>query len=40
MLITKKIVKIAVPLQYLSNFWSVLEMSLIDCETNLILPLI
>ena len=26
-----------VPLKYLSNFWRTLEMSLINCEINLIL---
>ena len=26
-----------VPLKYLSNFWTTLEMSLINCEINLIL---
>ena len=26
-----------VPLKYLSNFWRTLEMSLINCEANLIL---
>ena len=26
-----------VPLKYLSNFWRILEMPLIDCEVNLIL---
>ena len=26
-----------VPLKYLSNFWRILEMSLINCEINLIL---
>ena len=29
--------EIIVPLTYLSNFWRTLEMSLIDCEINLIL---
>ena len=33
---TKK-VKIKVPLKYLGNFWRILEISLIDCEINLIL---
>ena len=33
----KKNVKIAVPLKYLSNFWTTLEMPLINCEINLIL---
>ena len=32
-----KEVKIMVPLKYLSNFWRTLEMSLINCEINLIL---
>ena len=30
-----KIVKIIVPLKYLSNFWRTLEMPLINCEVNL-----
>ena len=30
-----KNVKIMVPLKYLSNFWRTLEISLINCETNL-----
>ena len=30
-----KDVEIMVPLKYLSNFWSTLEMSLINCEINL-----
>ena len=30
-------VEIMVPLKYLSNFWKTLEMSLINCEINLIL---
>ena len=30
-------VKIIVPLKYLSNFWRILEMSLINCEIDLIL---
>ena len=30
-----KDVEIMVPLKYLSNFWSTLEMSLISCEINL-----
>ena len=30
-----KNVKIAVPLKYLSNFWSSLEMSLINCKIHL-----
>ena len=29
-----KIVKIAVPLDYLSNFWRSLEMSLINCKIH------
>ena len=29
--------EIIVPLKYLSNFWRTLEMSLINCETELIL---
>ena len=32
-----KVVEIAVPLKYLSNFWRTLEMPLINCEINLIL---
>ena len=32
-----KHVEIMVPLKYLSNFWRTLEMSLINCEVNLIL---
>ena len=32
-----KDVEIMVPLKYLSNFWRTLEMSLINCEVNLIL---
>ena len=32
-----KDVEIMVPLKYLSNFWGTLEMSLINCEVNLIL---
>ena len=32
-----KNVEIMVPLKYLSNFWRTLEMSLINCEMNLIL---
>ena len=32
---TKKEVKIAVPLKYLSNFWRSLEMPLIDCKVEL-----
>ena len=30
-----KNVRIMVPLKYLSNFWRTLEISLINCETNL-----
>ena len=33
----RKDVVIIVPLKYLSNFWKTLEMSLINCEVNLIL---
>ena len=33
----EKDVEIMVPLKYLSNFWRTLEMSLINCEVNLIL---
>ena len=32
-----KNVEIAVPLKYLNNFWRTLEMSIINCEVNLIL---
>ena len=32
-----KDVEIVVPLRYLSNFWKTLEVSLINCEVNLIL---
>ena len=32
---TKKGVKIAVPLKYLSNFWRSLEMPLINCKVDL-----
>ena len=32
-----KNVEIIVPLKYLSNFWSTIEMPLINCEFNLIL---
>ena len=32
---TKKGVKIAVPLKYLSNFWRLLEMPLINCKVEL-----
>ena len=31
---TKKGIKIAVPLKYLSNFWRLLEMSLINCKVE------
>ena len=31
-------VEIMVPLRYLSNFWKTLEMTLINCEVELILP--
>ena len=34
---SEKDVEIMVPLKYLSNFWRTLEMSLINCEVNLIL---
>ena len=33
----EKDVEIMVPLKYLSNFWRILEMPLINCEVNLIL---
>ena len=33
----RKIVEIMVPLKCLSNFWRALEMTLINCEINLIL---
>ena len=33
----EKGVEIMAPLKYLSNFWRTLEMSLINCEVNLIL---
>ena len=33
----EKDVEIMVPLKYLSNFWRILEMLLINCEVNLIL---
>ena len=33
----EKDVEIIIPLKYLSNFWRTLEMSLINCEVNLIL---
>ena len=32
---TKKVVKIAVPLKYLSNFWRSLKMPLINCKVEL-----
>ena len=32
-----KDVETEIPLNYLSNFWRALEMSLINCEVNLIL---
>ena len=32
-----KNVEIAVPLRYLSNFWRTLEISLVNCEVNLVL---
>ena len=32
-----KNLEILVPIKYLSNFWRTLEMSLINCEVNLIL---
>ena len=35
----EKNVEIMVPLKCLSNFWRTLEMSLINCEINLILTL-
>ena len=34
----RKKVEIMVPLKHLSNFWRTLEMSLINCKINLILP--
>ena len=34
-----KIIRMMVPLKYLSNFWRNLEMPLIDCEINLDLNL-
>ena len=37
MLIVKKIVKIVVPLKYLSNFWRTHEMLISNCEIDLIL---
>ena len=33
----KKMLQIRVPLKYLGNVWRILEMSLINCEINLIL---
>ena len=33
-----KVIEIMVPIKYLSNFWRTLEMPLINCEFNLILP--
>ena len=33
----EKDIEIIVPLKYLINFWRTLEMSLINCEVNLIL---
>ena len=36
MLIVKQIVKIVVPLKYLSNFWRTHEMLISNCEINLI----
>ena len=38
-MMVQKNVKIRVPLKYLSNFWRCLEISLINCEINLILTL-
>ena len=35
--LTQKDVEITVPLKYLSNFWRMLDMPLINCEVNLIL---
>ena len=35
--VNTKDVEIIVPLKFLSNFWRTLEMSLINCEVNLIL---
>ena len=32
-----KDIEIIMPLKYLSNFWRTLEMSLINCEVNLVL---
>ena len=32
-----KYVEIMIPLKYLSNFWRTLEMSLVNCEVELIL---
>ena len=37
MVIQKMLKQQAVPLKYLSNFWRILEMLLINCEINLIL---
>ena len=34
---TTKDAEIVVPLKHLSNFWRILDMSLINCEINLIL---
>lgn len=34
---TQKHVEIIVPLIYLINFWRIFEMSLTDCEANLLL---
>ena len=36
-LVITKNVKITVPLKYLSNFWRTLNMTMINCEANLIL---
>ena len=35
--LTKNDVKIVVPLKYLSNFWRILNIPLINCEVELIL---
>ena len=35
---TEKEVEIVVPLKYLKHFWRTLNMPLINCEINLILP--
>ena len=35
--LTKNAVKVVVPLKYLSNFWRVLNIPLINCEVELIL---